>query len=361
MSKEGDGEKNSRPKRKLSRFLARKMLYDLITNNLDEERRKAVQEFVAEDWDTHRELEQIQEGLNYSDELSQTKISEPLMLELSEYRSFWGRWSGNRFWRNLPDSLKWGVEALGLSSIAVLVVLFLPWNKLTNLLPKPPKDLVLVEMDRETEPKENQKDQRALMSDQGEGRASSTLTQNYPRPTHENSTKSLASVEVSVQEGGSEEKSLLPQQNNEDSNSISKSIQVAESKPEPKPVEDEEIDDLGASEANNLDGSPNRALKSLEGFVYRAFMNLDSLDKKSPKIVERIKSLGGVKAGQVELGWRKPKGSYFHFSVPEYQYDELLKSLRNFGPVRIYKDPHWRVMPQGKIRFILWIEDNGVK
>lgn len=86
-------------------------------------------------------------------------------------------------------------------------------------------------------------------------------------------------------------------------------------------------------------------------------MKLDNLDETVPNIVQTIKELGGIKAGQVELGWRKPKGSYFHFSLPESNYERLMKILRNFGPVQIYKDPHSRLMPKGKVRFILWIED----
>ncbi|MCB0384557.1 MAG: hypothetical protein KDD43_04120, partial [Bdellovibrionales bacterium] len=130
-------------------------------------------------------------------------------------------------------------------------------------------------------------------------------------------------------------------------------VQVAGA--EPKSGEAQESDEEDAEKPTTEERKP------LKGFVYRAFMSLEELDAKTPEIVQGVQGLGGAKAGQVELGWRKPKGSYFHFSLPESNYEEMVKLLRNFGPVRIYKDPHWRVMPEGKIRFILWVEDSKKK
>ncbi len=95
------------------------------------------------------------------------------------------------------------------------------------------------------------------------------------------------------------------------------------------------------------------------GFVYRAFMNLDDLDTLGPKITQLIQELGGVKAGEVELGWKKGNAvRYYHFSMPEDSQDKLLEQLQTYGPVRISKDPHPRIMPNGQIRFILWVESS---
>jgi hypothetical protein len=71
--------------------------------------------------------------------------------------------------------------------------------------------------------------------------------------------------------------------------------------------------------------------------------------------------MGGEKAGQVEIGHRQSKGNYFHFSMPESNYQRLLKTLGAYGPVRIYQGPHERVMPKGTIRIILNIEDAKAK
>ena len=96
-----------------------------------------------------------------------------------------------------------------------------------------------------------------------------------------------------------------------------------------------------------------------KGFVYRAFMNLDELDTLGPKITQLIQELGGVKAGEVELGWKKGNSvRYYHFSMPEDSQDKLLEQLQTYGPVRISKDPHPRIMPKGQVRFILWVESS---
>jgi hypothetical protein len=88
-------------------------------------------------------------------------------------------------------------------------------------------------------------------------------------------------------------------------------------------------------------------------------MNLSDANKSSVEIKKQIEALGGTKAGQVELGWRKknPPGNYFHFALPQVSYQKLLDELGKYGAVRIYKSPHARIMPEGQIRIILFIED----
>lgn len=94
-----------------------------------------------------------------------------------------------------------------------------------------------------------------------------------------------------------------------------------------------------------------------EGYVYRAFMDVEKIDQKAESIAQKIKSMGGTKAGKVELGWKTKGGRYFHFSLDQNKYDEILSFLKEFAPVRISKDAHRRIMPEGKERFILWIEN----
>ena len=100
--------------------------------------------------------------------------------------------------------------------------------------------------------------------------------------------------------------------------------------------------------------------KKTNGFVFRGNMKIDEIDVRTPLISQQILDLGGRKAGEVELGWRKEnKGSYYHFSMPEENYEKLVEYLHGFGPVRFSKDSHPRVMPQGQIRIILWVERNN--
>ncbi|MCM2280431.1 MAG: hypothetical protein NDI61_01135, partial [Bdellovibrionaceae bacterium] len=114
----------------------------------------------------------------------------------------------------------------------------------------------------------------------------------------------------------------------------------------------------GASAAPSTDGTDVSEAKEAKpkGFVYRAFMNVASVDEVTPEVTKQLESLGGEKAGEVPLGWRKGAGSYFHFTISETHVEEVTKLLRTYGPVRISKDPHPRVMPTGQVRFILWVE-----
>lgn len=93
-----------------------------------------------------------------------------------------------------------------------------------------------------------------------------------------------------------------------------------------------------------------------KGFVYRAFMTLDNLEDIGPKITADLVALGAEKAGEVELGWRRGTGRYYHFALPETNEKKVIERLQVYGPVRISKDPHPRVMPPGQVRFILWVE-----
>ena len=54
------------------------------------------------------------------------------------------------------------------------------------------------------------------------------------------------------------------------------------------------------------------------GWIYRGQFHVTNAEMVSPKIKDKIKDMGGQKAGEVEIGWQKtPNIYYFHFTVPE--------------------------------------------
>ncbi|MBK9040732.1 MAG: hypothetical protein IPL83_16535 [Bdellovibrionales bacterium] len=354
----GDSQDSiSRPKRKLSRFLARKMLYDYITGNLDSARMAAVEEFVLQDWETKRELEHIQEGLKYCSELSFTKISQPLIQEIRDHKDLWGRMREGRLWKDWPDAVKWGIEAIVISSIAGLVAIKIPWGRVGELLPKASDKVILVEVEKSDKGKQEITAKGSEGSDQGEGHVSTPLSATTPP------VKPLNLPAEKAEQRDKPDKLAKPSSSVKPVVSVAKTETSRKADSEARNLEDEEVDSSAPADVDSEDRaqSSTQSDKPMKNFVYRAFMSLDKLEDGSSQIASEIKRLGGVKAGQVELGWKKPKGSYFHFSIPESNYEELLKILRTFGPVRIDKEPHWRVVPQGQIRFILWVEDNKVK
>jgi hypothetical protein len=315
----------------------------------------AVEEFVLQDWETKRELEHIQEGLKYCSELSLTKISQPLIQEIRDHKDLWGRMREGRFWKDWPDAVKWGIEAIVISSIAGLVAIKIPWGRIGELMPKTSDKVILVEVEKSDKGKQEITIKGSEGSDQGEGHVSTPLSA---------TTTPVKPLDLPVDKKADKaDKLAKPSSSVKPLVSVAKTETSRQVDSEARHLEDEEVDSSGTADVDGEDRAQSSAQsdKPMKNFVYRAFMKVDKLEDGSSKIASEIKRLGGVKAGQVELGWKKPKGSYFHFSIPESNYEELLKILRTFGPVRIDKEPHWRVVPQGQIRFILWVEGNKEK
>jgi hypothetical protein len=95
-----------------------------------------------------------------------------------------------------------------------------------------------------------------------------------------------------------------------------------------------------------------------QGELYRGVVAVTNVNATSQKLVEKIKELGGRKAGQVELGWNKNGDSaYFHFTMPASQYDELLAAIQEYGNLKIQKEKHERVMPEGIMRLIITVDE----
>ncbi len=95
------------------------------------------------------------------------------------------------------------------------------------------------------------------------------------------------------------------------------------------------------------------------GGVYRGKLYVTDVQTVLNVVKEKIISLGGQKAGEVELGWMKNENtSYFHFSFPDENKDDLEDYLKQFGKSELVYEPHPRVMPKGFRRYIIEIKQN---
>lgn len=105
------------------------------------------------------------------------------------------------------------------------------------------------------------------------------------------------------------------------------------------------------SEKNNQE-----AIKKIGG-LYRGSLIVNEINNASEKLTEKIVSMGGKKAGEVELGWRKSeKMSYYHFALPEDNVDNLKEFVGGLGELQIQFENHPRLMPAGVKRFILEVK-----
>ncbi|MEO0335437.1 MAG: hypothetical protein AAF202_03535 [Pseudomonadota bacterium] len=352
-------------KRTLSRFLANELLYDYATDNLDAHRRASVEEFLQSSAETKEELEALKQGMQFCDQLAETEISPELTYKLSQVRSWYSRVLRLIHWRNWPEVTKWTLEAMVISGLVAFVAV-IGWPKLSDMLPAPRPDLTLAQVDKEKAkvplPPEDQ-----IASKEKETQKTADLfaaneknDQETMSVSSEESKTSESTKTAKVQEdlsGQTKEKTIEERPEKSKTSAI-----VTAAVDENSLAARGDSDATGVKQSAKLKSMKTAPTKpSLKGFVYRVYMDLGNLDLLTEQIRTEIQTLGGKKAGKVRLGWRKPKGSYFHFSMLEANYDTLVDKLKGFGPVRIFKDPHWKVMPEGEIRFILWVEDNDLK
>jgi hypothetical protein len=352
-------------KRTLSRFLANELLYDYATGNLDKHRVASVDDFLRTSKETQNELEALRLGIEFCDQLSQTETSPELMYKLSQVRSWHSRVLRVVHWRNWPEVTKWTLEALVISLLVAFVAV-IGWPKLAEMLPAPRSDLTLAQVEKEkTKVPLPPEDQLASSENQPANPSQlfaatdSKQGQSLSSEQVETSGKAQAQAAKPRETAPQEAKSIGSQNDKTSPEKPSSVIVTASTEQSQKSAVAASDKPTESAKLKSMKAAPTKP--KLKGFVYRVYMDLGNLDYATEQIRTEIQTLGGEKAGKVRLGWRKPKGSYFHFSLLETNYDTLVDKLKAFGPVRIFKDPHWKVMPEGEIRFILWVEDKDLK
>ena len=96
-----------------------------------------------------------------------------------------------------------------------------------------------------------------------------------------------------------------------------------------------------------------------QGGLFRASIQVSDLETLTGRITDRLVALGGQKAGEVELGWKKTtKVSYYHIILPTENVEEAKLFLNKFGQLNIQFEPHPRLMPAGQKRMILEVKES---
>ncbi len=330
-------------KRKLTPFLAHEMLYDFATDQLDPDREAAVEAFIRDDRESQNLLDAIRKGIAYAESLKGITLSEESLKELDQSENLVSLSKRVARWSEWPDSLRWSIIAMGVSICTATLVVLIPWKSIPLFKAGPSFDSGSIEIAR-IESRQNMGEDPNLASNTGD----------------ESKEDESGPLEGSGDEEFSEEASgAVPPTNIA---IAPKATPVPVPPPKALPTAPGPVvttppviaaTPVAVASTHEATSASSRASRS---FVYRAFMTLGDLDNVAPKITQQMKELGAEKAGEVELGWRRGSGRYYHFSIPEANEQKLLESLRVYGPVRISKDPHPRVMPERQVRFILWIE-----
>lgn len=357
-------------KRKLSFFLCREMLYDYVCGQLDPRRQQAIEAHLADDEQSVDELQVLRDGIAYCEKLAQATPHPQLLQALRESQPWPRRLVARLDWRRWPAPLSLGLEALSVSAVVAIFMSAIPWDHLRQATSSLTGSVELAQV-----PSKNKKN---LV---GEGEEPSLVAQSEPQ-----------AQPSAVQVGAAPPAPLGAP---DDAVPASASVPAASplapaasplapaagpfpppsallAKPAPQPIQIAKGDAsvplpkgkttppsaVIGPEAVEENPDTTTLPENARAYRFKLFMRLSQLDEVTPKITEALKSLGAVRAGEVDLGWRRPTGSYFHFTLPSESYRSTIQKLQSFGPVRIFREPQQRLMPEGKIRFILWVEDN---
>lgn len=297
----------------MSPFIGHELLYDYLSGSLDKERRLAVEDHVKFSRDAQLDLAKIQNGQQYAEKLSETVVSRPIIDLIGTPTSYLTVLMQKSNFDKWPQGLKWGLEALVVVFAIVVVLTVMPWQKIMQLTDIGSKEVILAEATK---------------------------------------TEKIAAVTEKPEFIDEEIKNAPPvvAQNPEPTGSAAKAPLVSATPQASAPQ--------AAATPTTTAASETVAPAASGGFLYRGEVEITNIDSNGPKITEKIAELGGRKAGSVELGWKKtPTSMYYHFTIPEAKYQDLVAFMSTYGKPRISKEKHPRVMPDGIIRLIITVDE----
>ncbi len=295
-------------KRELSDFMTQELLYDFVKNNLDSERKKSVEEAIEKYEDIRSDLKTIESGLQYLESLSKTLVSTALIQQVNEKETYFGQIQKLTSYENWPPFVKWTLEAVLVISVVITVSLLAPWAQF--------KDFVM------------------------QNKNSELILAEFTKP---------------------ESQSLIETSNTTEQSEKAHFEDEGEKSDPKKAIEVEKNKKTDVSQINSKISSVsirNQEETKKTGFVYRGTLIIVNVEVGTEKLKNTIVELGGRKAGEVELGWRRNQGDYyFHFTIPESKLSNLEDYFKTLGTIKLSRDPHPRIMPDGILRMIITTEE----
>lgn len=298
---------SKKDQRDVSPFIGHELLYDYLSGNLDKERKSAVEDHVKFSRDAQLDLAKIQNGQTYAEKLSNTVVSQPIINLINTPSNYFSVLLQKSNFDKWPQGLKWGLEALVVVLAIVTLLTLTPWERVLRLGEGfGSKEVILAEVTK---------------SDTG------PAVEEKPDFVDEDVNKTLA----------------VPTE-------ATKPTVPANSKPEASPVQ--------PTTAQSESPAETSAPAVTGGFLYRGEIEITNIETVGPKVMEKITELGGRKAGSVELGWKKtPTSMYYHFTIPEAKYQDFISFLSTYGNLKVGKEKHPRVMPDGIVRMIITVDE----
>ena len=325
--------------RPYSRFICQEMLFDYLLGRLDPMRKKAVESALEKHDDLKKRKRSLEVAINYCNDLSQCELGEAFlnkaMAPLTIMDVLKHRFSPRRW----PVPLKWGLEALVVSSLVATITLVLFWSNIQSMIPVR-NETVLIQQKIKKEEFNLELTDKKEIADFNEKMSVETPEEKAPEVT---TPVTVAKIEPANVKPALPVTTVAP-------------VTVAPRPPAPVAPTPTPTPTPTVAVAVAAAIAPKPAPKP-KGYVYKLVMSLVNLELLGPEIAEKIIAMGAIKAGEVEIGWRKPNGNYYHFVIEKEKGTELLEMLQAYGPIEKIKDSHGRVMPENQDRYILWIED----
>jgi hypothetical protein len=321
--------------REVTSFLGHEMLFDYIAGTLDEERKKAIDEFLNKSKEAQLDLIKIMNGMKYAEQLAETLVSQSLLEKVQEPETYLSVLLKKSKFDQWPLSVKWSIEALIVVTGIVGLLVLVPWDKALKLDLFPTnQEIVLAEVQKLAKP---------------DGAPPQTETAEVPQFVDEPSGKP-ATVTNS--------KSKPKQKSGAEISTVGSTVAPPIGSPvvPPGPAAVQEAVAISESAPGAKAAPPVTA--AFAGSLFRGVLKVTNAEAITPKITEKIVNLGGRKAGEVDLGWKKGETAYYyHFTLPEAKYSELETYLSEYSSAKISKEKHPRVMPDGIIRLIIQVEE----
>lgn len=332
--------------REVTSFLGHEMLFDYIAGTLDEERKRAIDEFLNKSKEAQLDLIKILNGMKYAEQLAETVVSQDLLEKVQEPETYLSVLLKKSKFDQWPLSVKWSIEALIVVTGIVGLLVLVPWDKALKLdLFPTSQEVTLAEVRKASKPE-------------------SEVAQHVEAPEVPQFVDEPSGKSPSVNKSGSKEK-----EKDKDKDKIKTKV-AANSPPAissaPGVLATTVPAVVAPSGTGVVAGAPEKttpvseppATATFAGSLYRGVLKVTNAEAISPKITEKIVNLGGRKAGEVDLGWKKGETAYYyHFTLPEAKYAELETYLSEYSSAKISKEKHPRTMPDGIIRLIIQVEE----
>lgn len=340
-----------------SSFLSKELIYDYLNNQVSDQKKEQIEEALKDNYSVRLEIKRIQSAKQFLYSIRHFevpgKISERIEV-LQEEPVI----SPSKFnVQQLPEGIRQAVFALGVVSVLLCVLLLIPWHKIRDLrVDSVSQEIVSLDRSKSRSSMdlaEAEKNEKPLFQDETGTEATDTVTAVPTSIAKVTETSSPPSVKPVV------EPSKIPV--------VTQAPETQKPVAKAQPEKDANPKSSAALAQSNTTPGPAPSIKDVEagvnesataGYLYRGQMKLTNLEVSGKRLTEKIMELGGRKAGEVDLGWKRgPTTLYYHFTIPEARYEELKTFLSLYGQPKINKEKHPRVMPEGIIRLILTIDE----